>query len=93
VSARRPVHRIHTRTPNGAPSQQCNATALGDLMHAYHHYAIKATLTSCPSCHKRAEIIDCFTLPSTDGPVVHLKVRCEDGHAYTVVVDDKAAVN
>jgi hypothetical protein len=68
-------------------------TALGDLMHAYHHYAIKATLTTCPSCHKRAEIIDRFTLPSTDGPIVHLKVRCEDGHAYTVLVDNTAAVN
>jgi hypothetical protein len=38
-------------------------------MHAYHHYAVKATLTTCPSCLKRAEIVDRFTLPSTDGPV------------------------
>ena len=37
--------------------------------------------------------IDRFTLPSTDGPIVHLKVRCEDGHAYTVPVDNAAAVN
>jgi hypothetical protein len=38
-------------------------------MHAYHHHAVKATLTTSPSCLKRAEIVDRFTLPSTDGPV------------------------
>jgi hypothetical protein len=62
-------------------------------MHAYDHYAAKVMLTTCPSCHKQAEIIDRFTLPSTDGPAVHLKVRCEGGHAYTVLVDDAHSVN
>jgi hypothetical protein len=57
-------------------------------MHAYHHYAVKAMTTTCPSCLKRAEIVDRFTLASTDGPATHLKVRCGDGHVYTVLVDD-----
>ena len=39
----------------------------GHPMHAYQHYAVKASLTTCPSCMKRAEIVDTFTLPSTDG--------------------------
>jgi hypothetical protein len=57
-------------------------------MHAYDHYAVKTMLTTCPSCLRRAEIVDRFTLPSTDGPVEHVKVRCIDGHVYTVLVDD-----
>jgi hypothetical protein len=52
----------HRRTDPSQPS-------LGDLIHAYRHYAVKATLTTCPSCLKRAEIVDRFTLPPTDGPV------------------------
>ena len=57
-------------------------------MHAYHHHLVKATLTTCPSCLKRAEVINRFTLPSTDGPAHHMKVRCSSGHVYTVLVDD-----
>jgi hypothetical protein len=57
-------------------------------MHAYHHYAVKAMLTTCPSCLQRAEILDRFVLASTDGPATHVKVRCADGHVYTLLVDD-----
>jgi hypothetical protein len=55
-------------------------------MHAYHHYAVKTMLTTCPSCLQPAEIVDQFTLPSTDGPATHVKVRCESGHWYTLLV-------
>jgi hypothetical protein len=57
-------------------------------MHAYHHYAVKTMLTTCPSCLRLAEIVDRFTLASTDGPATHVKVRCETGHWYTVLVED-----
>jgi hypothetical protein len=62
-------------------------------MHAYDHYAVKAKLTTCPSCMKHAEIIDSFTLASTDGPAAHVKVRCEGGHVYTMLVDDVPSLN
>jgi hypothetical protein len=50
-------------------------------------------VTTCPSCLQRAEIIDRFVLASTDGPATHLKVRCADGHVYTVLVDDEPNVH
>jgi hypothetical protein len=56
-------------------------------MHADHQGAVEATLTTCPSCLKRAEILYSFMLQSTDGPAIHVRVRCEDGHIYDVLVD------
>jgi len=41
-------------------------------------------LTSCPDCGCPAEVIDRFALPSTDGPVEHLKTRCVTGHWFTM---------
>jgi hypothetical protein len=42
--------------------------------------------TQCPepSCRRRAEIEDRWTLTSTHGPVEMVKVRCEAGCWYTV---------
>jgi len=34
-----------------------------------------------------AQVIDLFTLQSTDGPARHAKVRCKGGHNYTVLID------
>ena len=56
-------------------------------MHADHQGAAKATHTTCPSCLKRAEILYSFTLQSTDGPAIHVRARCADGHIYDVLVD------
>jgi hypothetical protein len=50
-------------------------------------------LTTCPSCLKRSEIVDRFVLASTDGPATHIRVRCEDGHVYTLLVDDAPSAN
>ena len=36
-------------------------------------------LTSCPDCGRPAEVIDRLTLPSTDGPIEHVKTRCITG--------------
>jgi len=33
-------------------------------------------LTHCPDCGRPAEVVDRFFLPSTDGPVEHVKTRC-----------------
>ncbi len=57
-------------------------------MHAYHHHAVKTQTTTCPTCLKPAEIVDRFTLASTDGPAEHIKVRCSSGHVYTLLVEE-----
>ena len=36
-------------------------------------------LMSCPECGRPAEVIDRVTLPSTEGPVEHVKTRCITG--------------
>ena len=40
-----------------------------------------------PSCHEPAEVLDRFSLGSTDGPMRHLKIRCAAGHWYTMPAD------
>jgi hypothetical protein len=40
-------------------------------------------LTSCPECGLPAEVLDRFTLGSTDGPVEHVKVLCITGRWFT----------
>jgi len=41
-------------------------------------------LTACPECGEVAEVTDRFTLLSTSGPVVHVRVSCIMGHRFTV---------
>ena len=45
------------------------------------------TLTSCPECGAPAEITECFTLASTDGPVAHVAVSCLADHHYRLPAD------
>jgi hypothetical protein len=40
-------------------------------------------LTSCPDCGRPAEVVDRFSLNSTDGPIDHVKTRCITGHWFT----------
>jgi hypothetical protein len=59
-------------------------------MHAYDHYAANAVrnpTSRCATCRRPAQIIDLFTLQSTDGPISHAKVRCSGGHSYTTVIN------
>jgi hypothetical protein len=37
---------------------------------------VEPTLIDCPECGQPAEIIGRNVLPSTSGPVEHVKVRC-----------------
>lgn len=37
----------------------------------------------CPECGVPGEVLDSFTLASTDGPLAHVTVRCLDGHRFT----------
>lgn len=45
------------------------------------------TLISCPECDVPAEVTDRFTLPSTDGPVDHVALRCAAGHHFRMASD------
>jgi hypothetical protein len=44
-------------------------------------------LTPCPDCGLPAEVIDRATLPSTNGPLEHVKTRCITGHWYMTPID------
>ena len=39
-------------------------------------------LVVCPECAAPAEVVDRFALPSTDGPVEHVKVACLMQHRF-----------
>jgi hypothetical protein len=41
------------------------------------HYA------RCPECDLPAEVIDRFSLYSTDGPIDHVKIACLRRHVFT----------
>jgi hypothetical protein len=45
------------------------------------------TAISCPDCDVPAEITERFSLPSTDGPVGHIVVRCAAGHCFRMASD------
>jgi hypothetical protein len=45
------------------------------------------TVISCPDCGAPAEITEHFCLPSTDGPVAHVGVRCAAGHHFRMAAD------
>jgi hypothetical protein len=42
---------------------------------------------TCPTCDQPAEVLDTFTMASTAGPALHLKIRCGAGHWYTLPAD------
>lgn len=44
-------------------------------------------LLDCPECAQPTEVVDTFTLPSTDGPVQHLRISCIARHHFVVPVD------
>jgi hypothetical protein len=44
-------------------------------------------VVGCPACGVPAEVTDCFTLASTDGPIEHLAVRCAAGHHFRMPSD------
>jgi hypothetical protein len=45
------------------------------------------TAISCPDCEVPAEITERFSLPSTDGPVDHIVLRCVAGHCFRMAAD------
>jgi hypothetical protein len=45
------------------------------------------TVKSCPDCDAPAEITERFSLPSTDGAVDHIVVRCAAGHCFRMAAD------
>ena len=45
---------------------------------------MSAEFIHCPECGSLAEVVDRFVLPSTDGPVEHVKTRCVTGPWFVV---------
>ena len=43
---------------------------------------LELDLVVCPECGAAAEVVDRFALPSTDGPVPHVKVACLMRHWF-----------
>jgi hypothetical protein len=50
-------------------------------------YDFTLVLVECPECAAPAEVVDRFTLDSTDGPVEHAIVLCVLRHRFTVLVE------
>ncbi len=48
---------------------------------------VGATL-ACPECCRLAEIVDTFSLASTDGPVEHFRLRCEAGRHHLTLLTE-----
>lgn len=44
-------------------------------------------LLDCPTCALPAEIVDRFLLDGSPHPVEHVKLRCVDGHWFTIPTD------
>ena len=44
----------------------------------------KLDLVVCPECAAPAEVVDRYALPSTDGPVEHVKVQCLSRHWFVL---------
>jgi hypothetical protein len=56
---------------------------------------LTSQLTSCcpqRGCQESIEITDQFSLRSTDGDILHFKIRCASGHWYTIPVEPGADV-
>ena len=43
---------------------------------------------TCPECGSPAEVLYRSTMASTDGPVEHLKIRCDHGHWFFMAAAD-----
>jgi len=55
--------------------------------HSLHRTTYHSSPVACPSCQEPAEVLDGFSLGSSDGPYRHLKIRCAAGHWYTMPAD------
>jgi len=55
---------------------------------------ITYSFSICPDCREIAEIRDRFVLPSTDGPIEHVRVFCVRRHHFVLPVAglDRASV-
>jgi hypothetical protein len=49
-------------------------------------------LVVCPECAAPAEVVDRFALPSTDGPIEHVKVMCVMRHWFLLPAASLPAV-
>ncbi len=45
-------------------------------------------IRACPECGRPAMITDRFTLPSTDGPVEHIRLSCAGGRHHLTLITE-----
>jgi hypothetical protein len=50
--------------------------------HGTEFPGVELDLVVCPECAAPAEVVDRFALPSTDGDVEHVKMRCLGRHWF-----------
>jgi hypothetical protein len=56
-------------------------------------FELTSQFTSCcphQGCRESIEVTDQFSLPSTDGDILHFKIRCGGGHWFTIPVEPGA---
>lgn len=46
-----------------------------------------SSMVCCPTCDLPAIVEDRFALPSTNGPVEHLRILCINRHTYLLLAD------
>jgi len=63
------------------------SAVLDGLADMYHGGRTMQTAISCPECDAPAEITERFSLPSTDGAVEHIVLRCTAGHCFRMAAD------
>ncbi len=64
---------------------------MGDLNNPRRAGPMQFTYCPHPACCALAEILDRFTLQSTDGPVEHVRVLCLNRHRFALPVDSLPA--
>jgi len=53
------------------------------------------TIVGCPECNQPAEVLERFTLESTDGPIEHVRLSCLVRHHFLMPAEmlSRAASN
>ena len=79
---------LHIRSDSGDRDPRGIQRTLVEEVRQRHAQPHELDLVGCPECGAPAEIVDRFDLPSTDGPVAHIKIQCLHRHWFTVLGEE-----